>query len=154
MDCRGRVKRLLPENLRSRQNEKIKRIKIPLIDFETLDSQERSYFVIREFEHKLAASHRKGIGCFESLLDVFELGGGLQETYRRDLLELQQIRHVLVHRRGLVDRQLTDACPWLKLEINCKIDITREDIRKYFKAINEYLSEISRRIVKKYGTRR
>jgi hypothetical protein len=32
-----------------RQNEKIKRIKIPLIDFETIDSQERSYFVIREY---------------------------------------------------------------------------------------------------------
>jgi hypothetical protein len=148
------VASVLSNDTNIRQNANIRKIKIPLVDFETLDSQERSYFVIRELEHKLAASHRKGIGCFESLLDVFELGGGLQETYRRDLLELQQIRHVLVHRRGLVDRQLTDACPWLKLEINCKIDITREDIRKYFKAVNEYLSEISRRIVKKYGTRR
>lgn len=133
-----------------RQNEKIRRIKIPLIDFETLDSQERSYFVIRELEQNVGASYRKGIGCFESLLDVFELGGGLEENYRRDLLELQQIRHVLVHRRGFVDRQLSEACPWLKLRMNSKINITREDIRKYFKAVNEYLLEISRRIVKKY----
>ena len=133
-----------------RQNEKIRRIKIPLVDFETLDSQERSYFVIRELEQKVGASYRKGIGCFESLLDVFELGGGLEENYRRDLLELQQIRHVLVHRRGFVDRQLSEACPWLKLRMNSKINITREDLRKYFKAVNEYLLEISRRIVKKY----
>jgi hypothetical protein len=146
------ISNILLNDMNIKNNDKIRKVKIPLVDFERLDEQERSYFVIQEIERQLATSSRKGIGGFEALLDIFGLGGVLKATYRRDLLELQQIRHVMVHRRGLVDRKLCDACPWLKLKINKKIKITRQDIKKYFKAIEQYVLEISHRIVKKYKT--
>jgi len=146
------ISNILLYDQKIKENDKIRKIKIPLGDFEALDAQERSYFIIRELEHQLVASQQKGIGRFEDLLNIFGLGGGLKETYRRDLLELQQIRHVIIHRRGHVDRKLSKACPWLKLKINSEININREGIKKYFKAVTEYALEILKRIVKKYSS--
>lgn len=145
------ISNILLYDQKIKENDKIRKIKIPLGDFEALDTQELSYFIIRELEHQFAASQRKGIGRFEPLLNIFGLGGGLKESYRRDLLELQQIRHVIIHRRGLVDRKLSTACPWLKLKMNSEININREGIKKYFKAVTKYCLEILKRIVKKYS---
>jgi len=145
------ISNILLYDQKIKENDKIRKIKIPLGDFEDLDPQERSYFIIRELEHQFAASQRKGIGRFESLLNIFGLGGGLKETYRRDLLELQQIRHVIIHRRGIVDRKLSTACPWLKLKISSEININRIGLKKYFKAVTEYTLEISKRMIKKYS---
>lgn len=145
------ISNILLYDQKIKENDKIRKITIPLGDFEDLDAQERSYFIIRELEHQFAASQRKGIGRFESLLNIFGLGGGLKETYRRDLLELQQIRHVIIHRRGIVDRKLSTACPWLKLKISSEININRIGLKKYFKAVTEYTLEISKRMIKKYS---
>lgn len=145
------ISNILLYDQKIKENDKIRKITIPLGYFEDLDAQERSYFIIRELEHQFAASQRKGIGRFESLLNIFGLGGGLKETYRRDLLELQQIRHVIIHRRGIVDRKLSTACPWLKLKISSEININRIGLKKYFKAVTEYTLEISKRMIKKYS---
>jgi len=40
----------------------------------------------------------------------------------------------------------------LKLKINSEININREGIKKYFKAVTEYALEILKRIVKKYSS--
>ncbi len=145
---------ILLNDIKSKEISEVKKVKVPLADFESLDAQERSYYIIEAIEHHSNVSHQKGVGRFESLLKMFGLGGALEEASRQYILGLQQIRHVIVHRNGFVDKKLCVACPWLKLKIGSKIDITREDLKNYIGAVQEYVIEISRRVISKYSASR
>lgn len=52
-----------------------------------------------------------GVARFETLLALVELSGAIDEEHRKGLFELQQVRNVIVHRAGIVDRRLREQCP-------------------------------------------
>jgi hypothetical protein len=110
----------------AKEIEVVKKIKINLAEFEVMDSQERNYYIVQTLEQQLAASYKKGILRFETLLGIFGFGGGIDNQVKRDILELQQIRHVLVLRHGVIDKKLKEACPWLHLKVGNKILVTQK----------------------------
>ena len=135
----------------AKEIEVVKKIKINLAEFEVMDSQERNYYIVQTLEQQLAASYKKGILRFETLLNIFGFGGGIDNQVKRDILELQQIRHVLVHRHGVINKKLKEACPWLHLKVGNKILVTQKDMKRYSLAVDKYAAELARRVALHFG---
>ena len=77
---------------------------------------------------------------------VLGLTGGVPTSLRRDLLELSQIRNVLVHRAGIVDKRLAEACPWLKLQTGNRVQVTDEAYTRYSLAVPQYVRSVVKRL--------
>ena len=76
-------------------------------------------------EAEFAAGLRNGVERFEVMLKPFGLDGSVPEKLRRDMFEFGQIRNAIVHRGGHVDRQLSNACPWLGFAVGEELPIGR-----------------------------
>lgn len=126
----------------AREAEPVRSVRVSITEFELMDQEQRCLYIIKALEQETSAIYRKGIGRFETLLDVFGLGGPVSATVRRDVHELQQVRNVLVHRRGIADRQLLEACPWMDVAIGDQVVVTSEDLLRYVRALDSYLAEL------------
>jgi hypothetical protein len=91
------------------------------------------------------------VNRFESLLETFELHGQVPEQCKKKLFELSQVRHVVIHRRGKVDRKLADACPWLQLKRGDQIKISPKMWTEYNVAVADYVLELIQRVRVSFG---
>jgi len=96
-------------------------------------------------EFGLSSEQRLALDCFEALLKVVGLAGKVEDKIRRDIYELQQLRHTIVHRASLADRKLVDACPWLELIPGGRIFISHEQYRRLMSAVNKYVPLVIQR---------
>lgn len=127
------------------------KLRIPLAEFEALDKEQRMRLLIRELEQDLGASVKLGIGRFEAMLKKVQLGGSLPADVKRDLLELSQVRNVLVHRASIADTRFSEMCPWLNIKPGEKIAVTHECYRRYHRALEVYMVELFDRVHRTYG---
>jgi hypothetical protein len=102
------------------------KLRIPLAEYEGLPPAERAAFVVGELERDLKVDLKAGATRFEALLGAIGLGGELDRRVGKSLFQTQQIRNVLAHRAGVVDRVLVERCPDLKLIAGSTIRIGRE----------------------------
>src|ERR1700722_7269843 len=114
------------------------KIRILLAAYEQLNQEDKARFLVYELQRSLNSEQRLGVDCFEALLKVVGLSGSVEEKIRRDIYELQQIRHTIVHRASLADRKLITACPWLKIKSGERIMISKEHYRCLSSAVSEY----------------
>ena len=138
---------------RTLQREEIQRIKIRFADYQSMSEKERLEYVVRELERDLRTSDRIGIGRFEGLLGAVGLSGPVPKAMQRDLFELYQIRNVLAHRRGLVDRKLAETCPWLRLKVGSAIRIDQKGYTKYSKVVSAYAVLLIHRSAAYFGVK-
>jgi hypothetical protein len=129
----------------------IRKIKIPLADYEKMSQDEKYDYLVDELERGLGAPFKQGSNRFEVLLDVFGLSGPVDEPVRKDLFELSQVRNVIVHRRGIVDRRLAEACPWMGLRPGDRLSLTVDDWERYLEAVDRYSSSIIYRAQAHFG---
>lgn len=134
------------ENLR--ELDAVRNLRGPLLEFATASRDEQAEFLLAELKLAVKATLQRGVGRFEAVLDAVHLGGPVDPHVRRKILELSQVRNVIVHRGGEVDRQLTDRCPWVHHTIGSKLLITARDYAQYGAAVHWYGVEIDGR---RYG---
>ena len=92
------------------------KIKGPLFQFAQADEFERSETLLELLKSLVRSRLHRGVGRLEVLLEAVGLSGGIEDIVRRTLLELCEIRNIVVHRNGRADKRLIRACPWLALE--------------------------------------
>ena len=126
--------------------EALTKVRISLTEFETLDVEDRMRYLLDELKRSTKAELKLGVGRFEALLEALGLTGGVPATLRRDLLELSQIRNVLVHRAGIVDKRLAEACPWLQLQTSNRVQVTHEAYTRYSLAVPQYVGSVRKRL--------
>jgi hypothetical protein len=97
-----------PEAMKS---ERVRKIKIPLTDFDRMSESERKYFLVSELQRDPEFARKNEIEKFESLLALAGLFGNIDAAVKRDLIELGHTRNVLLHRRGIADAKFVQACP-------------------------------------------
>jgi len=129
-------------------------IRVPLAEYEQLERGERLRFLVSEYARNSKADLKLGIGRFETMLEPVRLAGGVKDEVRRDLLEHQQIRHVLVHRAGIADRKLASHCPWLDIPVGTATEITHRQYFKFLRAVEAYLIEVMVRMLVRDGVPR
>lgn len=129
----------------------VRKIKIRVADYEIMSKEERYYYLIEELERNLGAAFKQGINRFEALLDVFGFSGKVGKAIQKDLFELSQVRNVIVHRRGVADRKLVEACPWLGLTVGDRVAITTEAHHRHFDATIGYEKILLRRVTRYFS---
>ena len=131
--------------------EEVRKLKVELGLYEDLEISEKYSYLIELLEEKLKSKYKKGISRFEHLLAPFNLAGKVDERMRRNIFELQHVRNVLVHRRGITDRRLIEACPWLDLEIGQPLVIDHRTFMNYYSSVMDYSLTFNNRILKHFG---
>jgi len=134
--------------LRNIQSETIDELTGPLLPFLNSSRAEQAAYLAAELKTKLKADFKPGVARFECLLNCVKLGGPVDDEVRKALLELSEVRHVLVHRSGTADKKiLKDRCPWLPFEIGEEIRVTEEAFNAYCEACVWYIFELFCRII-------
>jgi len=132
------------------ERENIPRAKISIAELMVLDEDERIRYLVDEIQRQLGCANARGIEKFERLLSLCGLGEGVEDSLRKDLMELCEMRNVIVHRGSTVDRKLLRACPWIELEPGKLIAVDAESCRRYIRAFDSYMGNAMRRIMKKF----
>jgi hypothetical protein len=127
------------------KEEVFQKIRIPLATYEQLNQEDKARLLVYELQRTLSSEQRLGPDCFEALLKVVGLAGRVEDGIRRDIYELQQLRHTIVHRASLADRKLAEACPWLGLIPGGRIFISHEQYRRLMVAVHKYVTVVIER---------
>lgn len=137
-----------PQALRCQQ---VQKLRIRLGDYEQLHGYERYEYVVELLEKDIAIGLRNGTTRFEALLVPFGLSGEIPEDIKRDIYELGQVRNTIVHRAGVVDRQLLDACPWLGYSFGDEIQVSHAMFGTYMVATHRYVVLVICRVGEYFG---
>lgn len=121
-------------------------VHIPLATYLAADDDERLQILYQELEKKQAGKLHQGVGRFETILRVFGIGGDVDAATRKTLFEFNEVRNCLVHRRGLADRRLVHACPWLGIGLGDRVVVSRADLDRYLGAGVSYFHSIATRL--------
>lgn len=115
---------------------------------------ERVVFLREALLHDIGAELKIGIGRFEGPLDELGFGGAVASNVRRVLLELAEVRNVIVHKAGKIDSRLLERCPWLLFQIGESIRPVAADFKKYEGSAFWYLMELDQRWKERFGEKR
>jgi hypothetical protein len=137
------VMRFCPQ---TRQLPVILKLKGPLVPFGSSSLDEQAEYLGNLLKEEVRASFQPGIGRFETILKAVDLGGPVHDEVRRAFLELSEIRHVLVHRRGKADAKLLDHCPWLPFKLGATVKVREAELDLFHQASLWYVIEIERRL--------
>jgi len=127
------------------KHEAFQKIKIPLATYEQLTQEDKARWLVYEFQRTLSSQQRSGIDCFEELLKIVGLAGKTSKRIRRDVYEIQQLRHTIVHRASLADRKLIEACSWLKLKSGDRVTISNKRYSKLLGSAQKYVTLVIKR---------
>jgi hypothetical protein len=135
----------------AKQKDKLKKIKISYADYESMAPDDRAYYIVDMLEREVAAPFKQGVTRFEVLLQIFGLDGPVEENVGKTIFELNAVRNVLVHRRGIADRRFVEACPWLGLTVGERLKVDRVAIARYGEATSKYIYTLILRVGDFYG---
>ncbi len=102
--------------------------------------------LVAELQQVTGAKFRPGAARFEALLEVCGLSGPVDEDVQRDLIELANVRNVILHRMSTVDDRFVAACPWTNLTVGSRLKVTNADYDRYRNAVFNYLTAVNVRM--------
>ncbi|QYJ92071.1 hypothetical protein [Shewanella spartinae] len=129
----------------------VQKLRIRFGEYMQLPKSEQAAYLVELLEKDMASSLKKGVNRFESLLDPFGLGGALSSGCTQSLFELQQVRNLLAHRSGRVDRRFKSECPWIKCRVKDQLVVNQEMLERYSSACIEYWMELLYRLGDVHG---
>jgi len=133
----------LPRKLAEKHRDKLK---VPVLIALSGDDERVGWTAMDELRRNLASGLKAGIGQFESLLDAVGLGGAVPDALRREMVEFCEVRNVLAHKSGIVDRRAKDACPYLPEEAGARILVGSTRFDGYFRNARDYSVLIADRL--------
>lgn len=120
----------------------ISQAKITLGEYLEVAETERARFLAELLDRNTDSRLRPGLGRFEPALSAFGIHAEVDEAVRRDILELQSIRNLLVHRHGVVDRRFVGRCPWLERKVGEQLRVPHGDFKRYSNAVMSYVTAV------------
>jgi hypothetical protein len=126
----------------ARQCPELKKVRVCIAEYESLQGDDRMRYVTGILEKELAASLRPGVGRFDCILKIFDIHPEIDEDTRRDLHELAAIRNVIVHRAGLADERFVALCPWLQFSVGQKVEVGAESFQRFVAAASNYAAAL------------
>ena len=137
---------LLQTRPECRQVDIVRKLEGPLVEFASAHVSDRAKYLADLLTAQVKARFKLGIGRFEAVVNQIGLGGPVDTDVQRTILELSQIRHVIIHRLGKADEKLATTCPWLNLRPGQRVRVTQKQFRQFYLAFFWYMLELDRRI--------
>ena len=131
-----------------REMDVIRKLEGPLVEFASAKESDRAKYLADLLTEQVKARFKLGIGRFEAALNQIGMGGPVDPDVQKTILEMSQIRHVIIHRLGKADGKLVTNCPWLNLRPGQKVRITQKHFRRFYLAFFWYMLELDRRLAK------
>lgn len=128
-----------------KDSDLLRSIKGPLLEFAAASIDQRAEFLYAEIKVATKSALKIGVGVFEAVLEPLGMAGSVDDLTRRLLLELQQKRHVFVHRRGIADKRFVEACPFLDYKIGDPIVVNQTSVWKLGIGVGLYNFELQKR---------
>ncbi len=132
-----------------RRGHRIARARVPFGAFDSLDNESRFRALADVLQQDARAEQRIGLGALSATLEPVGLTPVVEDDIRRAILEMQQLRHCIVHRGSRADQRLIEQCPWLQYKPNDAIRVSTEDLARYVRAANECVMAVARSILNK-----
>jgi hypothetical protein len=129
----------------------VRRLEAPVFAFQSLDAKDRADTLLQLLKDKTRSVLKPGVGRLEGLLEPVGIGGAVPEQVRILILELSQVRHLIVHRNAVVDRRFLAKCPWVACEFGKLLPISYDHLRLYGLAVDWYNLEVDRRVDRVLG---
>lgn len=137
---------LLQTRPECKQIDIVRKLEGPLVEFAAAKEEDRAKHLANLLTEQVKARFKLGIGRFEAVLNQIGLGGPVDPDAQKTILELSQIRHVIIHRLGKADERLITNCPWLSLRPGQTVRITQKQFRRFYLAVFWYMLELDRRL--------
>jgi hypothetical protein len=131
--------------------EAVQKVRVPLSEYGSMNADQRAIFLLDSIQRDVARGRQVGVAQFESVLKALNLGGAVDDEMRACLVELSAVRHVLVHRRGLVDHRFLGSCDWMGVDVGTEVLISRESFHMYSRAAISYSLVVYRRLMLRDG---
>ncbi len=129
-----------------RESDVVRKLEGPLVEFAGAKEEDKAKYLANLLTEQVKARFKLGIGRFEAVLNQIRLGGPVDPDVQKTILELSQIRHVIIHRLGKADEKLVTYCPWLNLRPGQTVRITQPQFRRFYLAVFWYMLELDRRL--------
>lgn len=139
---RDMVVRWMDRNPEALQVPELKKIRVPVADYESLRGEDRARYLLGILEREWGAALKPGVGRFRCLLKPFGINPRRDDNVVRSLNEMAAIRNVIVHRASTVDTRLIELCPWLGYREGDTVTVSGPAIRRYIHASTEYVVAI------------
>lgn len=131
--------------------EAVGKLKIPLWEYHQMDGRERNLHIVQLLQREQSGPLAAGVTAFEVQLRPFGLGGEVDRDISKDIFEASHLRNVLVHRRGVADRRLLNACPWMDLKLGEPVVMSQDEFARLTLAITHYAVIIHDRVRQHFG---
>jgi len=118
-------------------------LKGPLVEFAMASEAEQAVILFELLREALKSRLKRGVDRFEVLVSKIGYGGPVEPEVRVALLELMEIRNVIVHRMGIADAQFVKRCPWLNLKPGEAVRVRQREYIRYLQACHWYALELS-----------
>jgi hypothetical protein len=132
----------------------VQKLKIQLGDYESLSNDEKPYYILDLLERDFQFPLKQGTGRFETLLGIFGIVGTVNEDIKKNIFEMNQVRNLLVHRRGIIDRKFVVTCPWLDVRVGDLLKVSSRDFERYSNSVLDYVLELMLRVGVHFGKSR
>jgi hypothetical protein len=123
----------------------IAKIRVPLVEFEKMEQQDRLRFLVSELQRSLGSELKSGATRFESLLGALGLGGSVDRRIRDILFETQNLRNVFAHRGGIADRRFVTNCPQLQYFVGDTVTVNGPYFERILRGLVMYSTVILNR---------
>lgn len=124
---------------------KIAKIRVPLVEFQLMDQQDRLRFVVSELQRDLGTDLKSGATKFESFLNVLGLGGPVDKRLRDIIFETQSLRNIFAHRGGIADRRFITGCPQFQYKVGDTVTVNSDHFNRIFYGLLMYATVIVNR---------
>jgi hypothetical protein len=122
------------------------KIKVPAGEFVAMSPRDQMKHLMDTYMTAHGVRQKAGVGRFEDILNPVGLGGPVDNYVAKAILELGEVRHVLVHRGGFVDAKFEDRCPWVPKYGAGVLRVTPGFFLVYFFAVMTYMAELMARL--------
>ena len=142
---------LLKDNERATKSVRLGKIRGPLLSFLQASDAQKIEYLKETLLQELGSDLKVGLGKFEAPLGELGFSGHVSEPIRRTLLELNELRNLVVHKTGVIDSRFKERCPWIPLSQGQNFLPTYDNYRNYQTASLWYLLELDQRYEQQFG---
>ena len=144
--CWDLMKEELLDLSRWKSDERLRKLKGSIVEVSLAASADRTDLMLEGIKRELVARREKGLGGFESALELVGLAGPIAEPVTKLLYELREVRNAVAHRNGFADKRFLQACPWFAALEDELISVAPQRFHQYILAAQWYIVELDLRI--------